>query len=608
MTESEPIPYIPETAPFTSEQRAYLNGFIAGLFSRVPVSVEGCAPQAATKQAKPLAVLYGSQTGTAEGLARRVCKAAAQKGFAPVVYEMAHYPREQLSRAKNLALLTSTYGDGEPPDNAKAFWDYLNDAHAPKLSGVQFSVLALGDSNYPKFCECGKQFDLRLEQLGATRVRQRVDCDVDYEEGFRQWLESVLAAMDSASAGGTASGELLKPVIEEVSLGAATSQSSAQRAGVANRYDREHPFPAALVANIRLTGPGSAKETRHFEIAVDSSEIEYEPGDALGILPSNCPELVEQILGAIGASGDEPVPGPSGAEVSVRDALLSNYDITKVSRPFLEALAVRSRDQTLEKLLRPDANGEVAKFLWGRDMLDLLTAYSNAKFSALELVNLLKKLQPRLYSISSSPKANPGQVHLSVGVVRYEAFGRRRKGVCSTFLADRRSPQDPLRGFVHTSRHFRLPPDGDRPLIMVGPGTGIAPFRAFLQERRAVGAKGKTWLFFGDQRAASDFLYRDELEAMRREGTLTRMDTAFSRDQQEKIYVQHRLVERAKDVYAWLQDGAHFYVCGDANRMAKDVDAALHQVIEIAGGCAAQQAAEYVCELKKQHRYERDVY
>ena len=319
-------------------------------------------------------------------------------------------------------------------------------------------------------------------------------------------------------------------------------------------------------------------------------------------------QLAEEVLRALGRSGEEPVPDRDGRETPLREALIHHYEITRIPQPLLKAAAEKSGDAGLQKLFSPDANGDLAKFLWGREIIDLLHGHPAAKFAPTEFVALLKKLQPRLYSISSSPKAHAGEVHLCVGVVRYDSLGRPRKGVCSTYLAERVPAGGAVPVFMHHNKNFRPPANPDAPMIMVGPGTGIAPFRAFLEERRASGAKGKNWLFFGDQRASTDYLFRDELDAMQRDGSLTRLDLAFSRDQAEKIYVQNRMLEHAKEVYAWLQEGGGFYVCGDASRMAKDVDAALHQVIQIAGGKSAEEAAAYVVALKKDKRYQRDVY
>jgi sulfite reductase (NADPH) flavoprotein alpha-component len=335
--------------------------------------------------------------------------------------------------------------------------------------------------------------------------------------------------------------------------------------------------------------------------------LAYEAGDALGVVPSNCPALVEELLAVLHFSGGEAVPGRCGV-VPVREAFLHHYEITKVPPAFLRVMGDRTRDELLTRLTAPEVNGELSKFLWGREIIDLLLAHREVRFTPIEFVGLLKKLNPRLYSISSSPKAASGAVHLTVNVVRYESLGRRRKGACSTFLAERVTPEIPVPVFVHTNRNFRPPTDASVPMIMIGPGTGIAPFRGFLQERRAVGGKGRNWLFFGDQRAVADFMYRDELEALRRDGVLHRLDTAFSRDQGEKVYVQHRMRENARELFAWLEEGAHFYVCGDASRMAKDVDAALHDVIRTAGNRTVEQAQEYVAQMKAAKRYQRDVY
>ncbi|TAL00123.1 MAG: sulfite reductase subunit alpha, partial [Verrucomicrobia bacterium] len=380
-----------------------------------------------------------------------------------------------------------------------------------------------------------------------------------------------------------------------------------QGEGAVSAYGKKNPFPSPLLTNLKLNGDGSAKDTRHFEFSLEGSGLTYEAGDALCVRPTNCAELAEEILRALGCSGEEAVPDRDGKDVSLREALVHHYEITRIPNPFLKAMAERSGDAELTKLSSPDANGELSKFLYGREIIDLLHAHRNAKFAPKEFVALLRKLQPRLYSISSSPKAHPGQVHLCVGVVRYDSLGRPRKGVCSTFLAERVPAGGVVPVFTHSNKAFR-PPAPDAPLIMVGPGTGIAPFRGFLEERQAVGAKGKNWLFFGDQKSSTDFLYREQMESLRKSGVLTRLDLAWSRDQSEKVYVQTKMLEHAKEVWTWLEQGAAFCVCGDASRMAKDVDAALHQVIERAGGKSPEQAAEYVKQLKAAKRYARDVY
>ena len=373
-------------------------------------------------------------------------------------------------------------------------------------------------------------------------------------------------------------------------------------------YSRKNPFPAKLKTNRKLTGQGSAKDTRHFEIDLADSGLAYEVGDSLGVFPTNNPALVEEILGVLGFSGEEQVPDPNGNIVSIREALTKSYVITEKDKKLLAAIA--EKDPTaahFAAMTTPEGKADLEAYVWGREVIDPLLSHPAAKFTPEEFVKCLRKLQPRLYSIASSQKAHTSEVHLTVAAVRYESHGRKREGVCSTFLSDR-ADNAPVPVFVHTAKHFRVPEDLNTPVIMVGPGTGIAPFMAFLQERKVSGATGKNWLFFGDQKSETDFLYREELEAWQQEGVLHKLSTAFSRDQAEKIYVQHRMLEAAEELFGWLEQGAFFYICGDASRMAKDVDTALHKVVETAGGKSPEEAAVYVEELKKSKRYRKDVY
>jgi sulfite reductase (NADPH) flavoprotein alpha-component len=590
---SSVVPCLPESAPFSSEQRAYLNGFFAGLFSREPLPASVRENRGTSETLKTLTILFATQTGNSENLAKRLAREAGKRGFAPTVHELAQYPTRQLASESRLLVICSTYGDGEPPDNAKAFLEFISSSQAPELAQTRFSVCALGDSNYPKFCSFGKALDARFLALGATRIHARMDCDVDYEENFANWMTAALTALSEVDGTGPVSKTEIAPVETEKAA--------------FSTFHRKNPFPAALVTNLRLNGPGSQKETRHFEFSLQGSGLTYEAGDALGVFPTNCPVLVAELLGALGCSGEESVESPGDQSIPFREALLRHYEITRIPLSLLQTVAARANNAELSHIAGPTANGELTRFLWGRDIVDLLRAHPSVRFSPNDFVTLLKKISPRLYSISSSAKAHPDQVHLTVNVLRYESLGRERKGVCSAFLAERASDLTvPI--FIHSNKNFRLPTNPETPVIMVGPGTGIAPFRAFLHERRAVGAKGKNWLFFGEQRVASDFMYREELEAMQRDGLLTRLDTAFSRDQTGKIYVQQRMREHAAEIFAWLESGAHFYVCGDASRMAKDVDAALHEIIQTAGQCTTDQAIEYVNRLKTEKRYQRDVY
>jgi len=585
------VPFIPETAPFPLEQRAWLNGFLAGMFS---AGANGTAPQpngAPVATAGPLLICFGSQTGTAEGLAKKLAKEATQRGFTPKLHPLNDFEVAGFATAKKAVIISSTWGDGDAPDNAVNFWNWLKADTAPRLENLEFAVLGLGDKNYSDFCGASKKFDARLEALGAKRLAPRGECDTDYEAATRKWLDGLWEKL-----GGAASNSV-------VAVNDASSNGHIAPAKPAG-FDKTNPFPARLLKNLPLNGDGSAKEVRHYEIALGGSGLAYEVGDALGVLPTNCDALVTEVLAALGATGDEPV-AMENSVVPLRLALTQNFELGRPTSELLAEIAKRIPASELAPLLAPDKADDLKKWLYGRDVLDVLLLAPKT-ISVAELLPLLRKLSPRLYSISSSPKSHPGEVHLTVGAVRYEKHGRHRKGVASTFLADRAG--DIVKIFVNPSHGFRPPANDDAPMIMVGPGTGIAPFRAFLEERAATGAKGKNWLFFGDQKRSADFLYEEQLAAWQKSGFLTRLDLAFSRDQAEKIYVQTRMLENAGELWSWLEAGAHFYVCGDASHMAKDVDAALHKVVETAGGRSADDAKAYIEKMKTEKRYQRDVY
>jgi len=586
------IPYIPENAPFNHHQRLWLNGYLAGMFAatRLDVPAGDAAP---AQPPVPLVILYGSQTGTSEALARRIAKEAKANNIVPRVVDAAEYASVDWKAETNLFVVTSTYGDGDMPDNAQAFWDWLKSDSGTAMAHLNFSVLALGDTAYENFCAAGKKIDERLEQLGAKRLHPRTDCELDYEAAAKSWTGAVLPKIGQASS-----------VFPTAPANAGTAKESGETVSDAP-YGKQNPFPARLLANRRLNGDGSEKETRHYEFSLEGSGLSYEAGDALGVLPANCLALVDELLAALGCDGEEAVPGPSG-EISLRNAFTNVWDICKPTAELLRHVAEHSA--ALRELLAPERKDDLKNWLWGRGVIDVVLASPGLKFQPVEFTALLKKLAPRLNSIASSPRAHPGQVHLTINTVRYEAHGRARKGVGSTFLADRVGDTGTVKVFVQPSHGFKPPTRGDLPMIMVGPGTGVAPFRAFLHERRVTQASGRNWLFFGEQRAAHDFYYRDELEQMLADGHLSKLSTAFSRDQADKIYVQHRMLESAAELWKWLEDGAHFYVCGDAQRMAKDVDAALHKVVETEGGRSPEAAQEYVKKLKSEKRYQRDVY
>jgi sulfite reductase (NADPH) flavoprotein alpha-component len=568
-----PIPYIPESAPFTHAQRLWLNGYIAGLVSDAGTPREA-RETAIDAPAMPLLILYGSQTGTAEGLARKLGKAAIAKGFKPAGKALDETTPEDLTEASLAVVITSTYGDGEPPDNAQRFWKWIQQPEAPRLDHLRYSVLALGDKNYPQFCEFGRQCDARFAALGARCLLPRVDCDVDYEVPAETWRDALFAALEGAPS---------------ATSGPSQAPSDAASAGEA-AWSRNRPYPSRLLENRRLTATTAGKDVRHIALALDDPALAYEPGDALGIFPQNDPALVSSILSLLGCDGEEAISLPNVAPASLRIALQQHLDITKLTAEVLALFGAKAADT-------PDF-----------DLLDLLENYAAPSLPAAEWLPTLRRVAPRLYSIASSPLAAPGEVHLTVGIVRYDLHGRARGGVCSTFLADRAANAASVPVFTHPTRTFKLPTDGATPVIMVGPGTGIAPFRAFLQHRQIIGASGRNWLFFGDQTRDGHFLYRESIEQWHRDGVLNRLDLAFSRDQAEKVYVQHRIIENATELWRWIEEGAHFYVCGDASRMAKDVDAALNQVCQTAGSLSPESATEYIDGLKKNKRYQRDVY
>ncbi|NJA05080.1 sulfite reductase subunit alpha [Methylococcaceae bacterium WWC4] len=576
-------PFIPENAPYSDSQRAWLSGFFAGMHSHMLHS----AGSVNSANARNLHILFGSQTGNSESLAHDAAARAKSHGLVPIVKGMDEIEIGQLANIEYLLIITSTYGEGAMPDNAEMLWEAASGDSAPRLEKLNYAVLALGDTSYDLFCQAGKDWDERLQALGANRLFERVDCDVDFEAPAEQWLSEVIPLMADGA--------------ETVAVVDTEAQPSK------SQYNRKNPFPAKLLVNRLLTAGDSSKETRHYEISIAGSGLNYEAGDAMCVVPTNCPLLVADLVKALGCSGAEEEPVNSEL-MTLSEALRTHFEIKTPSKELIEEIAKRSGDQELNALLQAGDKDKLADYLWGRDTLDLLLQFPGVEFSAAEFLRLLKPLQHRAYSISSSSKQHPDAVHLTVASVRYDAHGRHHKGVCSTYLADLVDETTDVRIFFTPNNNFRVPSDDNLPMIMVGPGTGIAPFRAFLQERQARKASGKNWLFFGDRNAATDFIYRDEIEAMQSNGLLTKLDLAFSRDQADKIYVQDRMKEHGAELFAWLEQGGYFFVCGDAYRMAKDVDQALHDVIREHGKMTLVEAVEYVNQLKKDKRYVRDVY
>ncbi|MDZ5782997.1 assimilatory sulfite reductase (NADPH) flavoprotein subunit [Marinococcus luteus] len=592
----------------TENQKIWLSGYLASqaasgaapAAAEAPAVQEAAVPQTSQAEAasKEVTILFGSQTGNGQMIAEDSSRRLKDQGYNVTVSSMDDFKTKNMKKVENLLVIVSTHGEGDPPDNAISFHEFLNGRKAPKLEDARFSVLALGDTSYEYFCQTGKDFDQRLEELGGTRLYPRVDCDVDFDDDAEEWIQGVLSSLNELQ--------------EETAQAAAAPAGGAAPAAPATEqpsYSRTNPFRAEILENINLNGRGSAKETRHVELSLEGSGLTFEPGDSLGMFPENDPLLVDQLIREMDWNPEETVVLNKQGDIrSLREALLSHFEITVLTKPLLEKMSKLTNNEKLPELLETEQADNLRSYLEGRDLLDLLKDYGPWQGGAADVVGNLRKIPPRLYSIASSPSANPDEVHLTVGAVRYDAHGRARTGVCSGQCAERTEPGDTLPIYIQHNPNFKLPDNPSAPVIMVGPGTGIAPFRSFVEEREEVEADGKSWLFFGDQHFRTDFLYQTEWQQWLEEGSLSKMDVAFSRDNEEKVYVQHRILENSGEVYQWLQDGAFLYICGDEKRMAHDVHEALVTVLEKEGNMTHEEAEAYMLDLQQRKRYQRDVY
>ncbi|MEL7538491.1 MAG: assimilatory sulfite reductase (NADPH) flavoprotein subunit [Pseudomonadota bacterium] len=598
---STPASKIPPALPLATEQLDALtalgksmrpeallwsSGYLAGLAAATGSAVTAPDAPAATQTESDaqLTILYGSQTGNGQRLAEELAVQAAQRSVSARIVNMADYRAQEIKKETAVALIVSTHGEGDPPDDAEALYEYLHSDRAPKLASLNYTVLALGDSSYAQFCQTGIDFDERLAELGASRLHNRVDCDTDYAAAAEAWADATLTAANEH-------------------LGASSVRSVPTLHAVQSaRYTAEHPLAAEVIVNQKITGRASTKDVRHVEFDLSGSGLEYQPGDALGVVVANPPVLVDEFCDVLSLDRDIDVDGTSLATL-----LSERFEITVASRAFVERYAELAGSDGLKALLADDAREQLVAYIADRQIIDIVREHPSSPDAA-RFVECLRPLKPRLYSIASSPLVSEDEVAVTVAAVRYEAFGRPHWGAASTHLADRTDVGDVLSVYVEANPRFRLPEDPAAAVIMIGPGTGVAPFRAFLEHRDATGASGKNWLFFGDRNSREDFLYQLDWARYRKRGLLTNMDVAFSRDQADKVYVQDRLREHAAELFAWLEEGAHIYVCGDASQMAPDVHEALLDVIAAGLGKGRDAAEDYLKTLRRAGRYQRDVY
>ena len=576
------------TPSLTPAQLGWLSGYLAGL---AQTQVTATLPQAngpaaeASSPEKFITLLYGSQTGNAKALAQGYKAKLDAAGIAAKLVNMADYKVKQLKNESHIVVIVSTHGEGDAPDDAVELHDFLASKKAPKLPNLKFSVLGLGDSSYEFFCQTAKDFDKKLAELGATRIVNRVDCDVDYDEASATWAQQVLDKVQDELKAKSNSHVVAMPHIGKPTLSVAAAQ-----------YSKKNPFTASLLASQKITGRDSVKDIRHVEISLEESGIQYRPGDALGVWFKNDPSMVDELLALLEIDGASEV-SVAGDTLSAREALIEKRELTQSYPSFASAYAQLANNPELNALIEDKAG--LRAFLGERQIIDVVRQYP-VKTDAQSLI--------RLSSIASSQNEVEDEVHLTVALVEYDAHGHAHQGGASSYLTKRLEEGAEIQVFVEKNDNFRLPESPETPVIMVGPGTGIAPFRAFMQEREAQETDGKNWLFFGNPNFTQDFLYQTEWQRFVKDGVLDKVSLAFSRDQEDKIYVQHRLLEQGAEVFEWLEQGAHFYVCGDANHMAKDVHAALVEIVQKHGAKSAEAAEEYLTALRRAKRYQKDVY
>ncbi|MDW3888105.1 assimilatory sulfite reductase (NADPH) flavoprotein subunit [Staphylococcus saprophyticus] len=584
----------------TAEQQLWLTGYLTAQQGAVAQTTE--APQqvaeyvlnneseSQTNNDRHITVVYGSETGNAQSLAEIFADRLVEHNYTVKLTAMDEIKQKEFKKVEDLFVITATHGEGDPPDNALTFHEFIHSRKAPKLENVRFSVLALGDESYEYFCQTGKDFDAKLLELGAERLTDRQDCDLDFDDLAEKWMNKNIEILNQSTGHGST----------------VTSTETVQSAKE-KRYSKSNPYKAEVLENINLNGRGSNKEVRHVELLLDNYGESFEPGDCVVVLPQNEPEIVTLLIETLGWDKDIEIPiNDDGDTLPLEKALTEHFEITKLTKPLLQKAAELFGNT---ELLSQIDNAEwIQQYVDGRDVIDLLIEFPTSELKPETFYKLLRKLPAREYSIASSYEATPDEVHITVGAVRYEAHERTRKGVCSVQLAERIQPGDTLPIYLKKNPNFKFPFDEETPVIMIGPGTGVAPFRSYMQEREELGLSGNTWLFFGEQYFTTDFLYQTEWQAWLKDETLAKLDLAFSRDTEEKIYVQHRIAQQSELFYQWLQDGAAIYVCGDEKHMAKDVHDTIRSVIEQEGDMSEADAEAYLTQMKQEKRYQRDVY
>ena len=575
------------TTDFTPTQLAWVSGYFWGMLNQQPGAAVVAPAQAA--EVPSITLISASQTGNARRIAEALRDDLQAAQLNVKLINAGDYKFKQIATEKLLVVVTSTQGEGEPPEEAVALHKFLFSKKAPKLTDTAFAVFGLGDTSYEFFCQSGKDFDNKLAELGGERLLDRVDADVEYQTAAAEWRARVVEVLKARAPAASPSQLVTSGAVNEIHT---------------SPYTKEAPLTATLAVNQKITGRDSEKDVRHIEIDLGDSGLRYQPGDALGVWYQNDPALVKELVELLWLTGTEPVT-VDGKTLPLAEALEWHFELTVNTGNIVENYATLTRSESLLPLVGDKA--QLQHYAATTPIVDMVR-FSPAQLDAQALVDLLRPLTPRLYSIASSQAEVESEVHVTVGVVRYDIEGRARAGGASSFLADRVEEDGEVRVFIEHNDNFRLPANPETPVIMIGPGTGIAPFRAFMQQRAAEGAEGKNWLFFGNPHFTEDFLYQVEWQSYVKEGVLSRIDLAWSRDQQQKVYVQDKLREQGAELWRWINDGAHIYVCGDANRMAKDVEQTLLDVIAEFGGMDTEAADEYLSELRVERRYQRDVY